>query len=65
MIVPIVLAITVSFILFQAVLFPKTEKKKSPEDEVKEAVAKYISQTVKLPKPEEMYLGLQNEVIAL
>ncbi len=50
MILPIVLVITLYFLLFREVFFPKQEKKKTPEDELKEAVAKYVSQSVKLPK---------------
>ena len=50
MIVPLVLILTLYMLLFREALFPKKEEKKTPEQELKDAVAKYVSQAVKLPK---------------
>lgn len=46
-----ILAFSAVFVLLVAeILFPKAEEKKTPEQELKDAITKYVSQAVKTPQ---------------
>lgn len=49
MLIPILIVFTLYFLLMQEVLFAK-QKKKTPEEKLKEAFTKYVSQVVQPPK---------------